>query len=76
MYGRIHYENESGEFIVLHCQDRETYELELNRACRWIEAEPRRPLGMWGERLEIADEVQALYEQWRSEDAISKEATV
>jgi hypothetical protein len=52
MYGRIHYENEAGEFRTLDCPDQSTYERELNIACKWIEAEPRRPLGMWGERLE------------------------
>lgn len=51
MYGRIHYENETGEFRVLDCPDQAIYERELNIACRWIEDEPRRPLGMWGERF-------------------------
>ena len=73
MYGRIHYSNESGKFLMIHCQDKSTYERELNSACRWIEAEPRRPLGMWGERLDITDELQTLYNQWRSEDAGKKE---
>jgi hypothetical protein len=51
MYGRIHYENETGEFRVLDCETHADYERELNIACKWIEAEPRRRLGIWGERF-------------------------
>jgi hypothetical protein len=56
MYGRIHYENEAGEFRTLDCPDQQTYERELNIACKWIEHEPRRPLGVHGERFIESDE--------------------
>jgi hypothetical protein len=50
MYGRIHYENEKGEFHTEDFATEAEYEQALERGCKWIEDEPRRPLGMWGER--------------------------
>ena len=51
MFGKVHYENEGGEFLVVPCADQESYERELATGCRWIEDEPRRFLNLWGERL-------------------------
>jgi hypothetical protein len=58
MYGRIHYENESGEsgtvnltVRVVDCETRADYERELEDGCRWVESARNEFRNLWGEIL-------------------------
>jgi hypothetical protein len=58
MYGRIHYENESGEsgtvnltVRVVDCETRADYERELQDGCRWVESARNEFRNLWGEIL-------------------------
>lgn len=56
MFGKVHYENEAGEFRVVECPDEATYENELAAGIRWVEESPRLARDVWGERIKTADD--------------------
>lgn len=52
MYGRIHYENETGVLRTVNCETEADYQQELEAGCRWVEDEPRQFRNLWGEVCE------------------------
>ena len=53
MYGRIHYEAETGEKSMVECQTEADYQRELKAGCRWVEDEPRQLRNIWGEVVSL-----------------------